>query len=201
MILTCIYLLKKYGISYIAKRNSKANNKYMKNYDNTKKSVYVMYFDANNLYGWSMTQYLPYDGFKWMTEEEINDFDFSLAEKNSLNGYILEVDLEYPSELHDLHNDHPLAPEKFKVNSDMLSGYCSETANKYGIKVGEVNKLIPNLGNKKNYVIHYRNLQLYVSLGMRVTKIHKVLKFEQSDWLKMFVDFNTEKRKNANNKF
>ena len=201
MILTCIYLLKKYGISYIAKRNSKANNKYMKNYDNTKKSVYVMYFDANNLYGWSMTQYLPYDGFKWMTEEEINDFDFSLAEKNSLNGYILEVDLEYPSELHDLHNDHPLAPEKFKVNSDMLSGYCSEIANKYGIKVGEVNKLIPNLGNKKNYVIHYRNLQLYVSLGMRVTKIHKVLKFEQSDWLKMFVDFNTEKRKNANNKF
>ena len=83
----------------------------------------------------------------------------------------------------------------------MLSKHCSDIANKYGIKVGEVNKLIPNLGNKKNYVVHYRNLQLYLSLGMKLTKIHKILEFKQSDWLKKFVDFNTEKRKNANNKF
>ena len=83
----------------------------------------------------------------------------------------------------------------------MLSKYCSSIANNYGIKVGEVNKLIPNLGNKKNYVIHYRNLQLYLSLGMEVTKVHKILKFRQSDWLKKFVDFNTEKRKNVINNF
>ena len=83
----------------------------------------------------------------------------------------------------------------------MLSKYCSSIANNYGIKVGEVNKLIPNLGNKKNYVIHYRNLQLYLSLGMEVTKVHKILKFKQSDWLKKFVDFNTEKRKNVINNF
>ena len=83
----------------------------------------------------------------------------------------------------------------------MLSKYSSNIANNYGIKVGEVNKLIPNLGNKKNYVIHYRNLQLYISLGMKVTKVHKILKFKQSDWLKKFVDFNTEKRKNAINNF
>ena len=113
----------------------------------------------------------------------------------------MEVDLEYPDELHVLHNDYPLAAEKLKVGSDMLSKYCSEIAHKYGIKVGEINKLIPNLGDKENYVVHYRNLQLYAPLGMKVKKINRVLMFKQSDWLKTFVDFNTEKRKNARNKF
>ena len=127
-----------------------------------------MYFDVDNLYGWAMTQYLPYGNFKWMTKKEINDFDLGLIKESSLNGYILEVDLKYPSELHDFHNDYPLAPEKFKINSNMLSKYCSSIANNYEIKVAEVNKLISNLGNKKDYVIHYRNLQLYISLGMKV---------------------------------
>ena len=174
------------GISYIAKRHSKANNKYVKNYDSTKENTFIMYFDANNLYGWAMTQYLPYGNFKWMTKKEIDKFSLGLIVENSLNGCILEVDLEYPNELHDSHNDYPLAPEKLKINSNRLSKYCSDIANNYGIKVGEVNKSIPNLGNKQNCqncqnVIHYRNLQLYISLGMKVTKVHKILKFKQSD--------------------
>ena len=82
-----------------------------------------------------------------------------------------------------------------------MSKYSSSIANNYAIKVGKVNKLIPNLGNKKNYVIHYRNLQLYISLGRKVTGVHKILKFKQSDWLKKFVEFNTEKRKIATNNF
>ena len=94
-----------------------------------------------------------------------------------------------------------MAPEKLKVNSGILSKYCPDIANKYGIKVDEVNKLIPNLSDKKNYVIHYRNLRLYFLLGIKLTKIHKMLEFKQSDWLKQFVDFNTEKRKDANNDF
>ena len=101
--------------------------------------------------------------------------------------------------MHNLHNDYPLAPEKLKISKDMLSGYCSDISDKYGIKIGEISKLVPNLGNKEKYVIHYRNLQLYLSLGMKVTKVHRILKFKQSDWLKKFVDFNTEKSKNANN--
>ena len=83
----------------------------------------------------------------------------------------------------------------------MLSKYCKKIADKYEIKVGDVKKLIPNLGNKTNYVVHYRNLQLYLSLGMKVTKIHRVLKFKQSDWMKKYIDFNSEKRTNAANSF
>ena len=85
-------------------------------------------------------------------------------------GYFLEVDLEYPDELHELHNDYPLAPEKLAVSSDMLSKYCKNIADKYEIKVGDVKKLIPDLGNKTKYVLHYRNLQLYLPLGMKLTK-------------------------------
>ena len=91
-----MYLFIKKGmrgsISYIAKRYSKANNEYMGDYDKSKETVYNMYFDANNVYGWAMTQYLPYSGFKWMTKEEINNFDISLIKENSSNGYILEVE-------------------------------------------------------------------------------------------------------------
>ena len=112
----------------------------------------------------------------------------SISEK-SLIGYFLEVDLKYHDELHELHNDYPLAPEKRAVSSDMLSNYCKKIADKYEIKVGDVKKLIPNLGNKTNYVVHYRNLQLYLSLGMKLTKIHKVLKFKQSDWIKKIYRF------------
>ena len=104
-------------------------------------------------------------------------------------GYILEVDLEYPDELHVLHNDYPLAPEKLAIPYDMLSDYCKKIADEYEIKVGDVEKLIPNLGNKTNYVLHYRNLQLYLSLEMKLTKIHRVLQFKQSDWMKKNIDF------------
>ena len=122
-------------------------------------------------------------------------------DKKSDIGYILEVDLEYPKELHKLHNDYPLAPEKLAVTNDILSKYCKEIADKYEIKVGNVKKLIPNLGNKTKYVVHYKNLQLYLSLGMKLTKIHRVLKFKQSDWMKKYIDFNTKKRMCATNDF
>ena len=116
-------------------------------------------------------------------------------------GYILEVDLEYPNELHELHNDYPLAPEKLTVTNDILSNYYKKVADKYEIKVGNVKKLISNLSNKTKYVVHYRNIQLYLSLGMKLTKIHRVLKFKQSDWMEKYSDFNTKKRMCATNDF
>ena len=189
------------GISYIAKGHSKAVNKYMRCYDSSEKSVYIIYLDANNLYGWTMIQFLPYGGFKWLSKKEIDKFDLNSIDENSPIGYILEVDLEYPIELHDLHNDYPLAPEKLEIIQGMLSKYCSNTADEYVTKIGGVNKVVPNLRNKRKYVVNCRSLQLYLSLGMKLTKVHRILKFKQSDYLKKYIDFNTEKRKNALNSF
>ena len=165
------------GISYIANRYSKANNKYMKEYDEKTPSKYIMYLDANNLYGWAMSQYLPTGGFRWMTEKQISNLDLATYKEDSKKGLILEVDLQYSQELHDLHNDYPLAAERVRVNEDMLSEYCKEIASKYNTSTGLVQKLIPTLKNKEKYVLHYRNLQLYTDLGLKVTKVHRVLEF------------------------
>jgi len=104
------------------------------------------------------------------------------------------VELVYPHELHDLHNDFPLAPEHVKVTENMLSDYCKEIKDKFKISIGQVHRLIPTLSDKQN-------LQLYLSLGLKLTKNHRVLKFNQSPWLKSYIDFNTQKRTNAKNSF
>ena len=175
------------GMSYICKIFSE------------KLSKYIMYFEADNLCGWTMSRYLPYGRFEWL--KNVDKFDVNSISENSLVGYIFEVDFKYPDELHYLHNDYPLAPEKFAIPYNMLSNYCKNIVEECGIKVGDVKKLIPNLGSKTNYVVHYKNLQLYSSLEMKLTKIHRVLKFEQSDWMKKHIDFNTEKKENAANSF
>ena len=146
-----------------------------------------------------MNGYLPYVGFKWL--KNVDNFDVnSIIEKSPIR-YIFKFDLEYPDELHLLHNDYPLAPQKIAISYDMLSDYCKIIAGKYGIKVSDVMKSIPNLLNKTNHILHYRSLQLYQFLGIKLTKIHRVLKFEQSDWMKNYIDFNTKKRTNAANSF
>ena len=171
----------------------------MSDYDPNKQSKFITYLDKNNLYGWSRSEYLPYGEFKWL--KNVDSFDvMSINGRNDV-GYILEFDLKYPKELHELHNDYPLAPEKRNVTNDILSNYCKNIADKYDIKVGNIKKLIPNLGNKTKYVVHYRNLQLYLSLGMKLTKIHRALRFKQSDWMKKYIDFNTKKGMSATNDF
>ena len=181
------------GVSYIANRYGNANNKYMKEYDEKAPSKYIMYLDANNLYGWAMSQYLPTDNFKLMTDKEINKIDLGKYKADGKKGLILEGDLEYPQELHDIHDDYPVAPEKVKVSNNMLSAYCKKITKKYNISIGLVSKLIPTLRDKKECVLHYGNLQLYLDLGLKIKKVHRVLKFDQSPWLKQYIDFNTEK--------
>ena len=121
------------GISYIGKRYSKANNKYMIDYDSSEESIYIVYLDANSLYGWGMSQYLPYGESKWLNQKEIDKFDVNSISENSSNGYILEVDLEYPDKLHELHNDYSLAPEKLKISDDILSKYSVTKENMFFI--------------------------------------------------------------------
>ena len=161
----------------------------MNDFDPKKKTTFISYPDMNNLYGWAMSEYLRYGRFKWL--KTVDEFDvISINEKRPI-GYFLEFDYNYYS----------LAPEKIAVSNNMLSKYCKEIADKYEIKVVDVKKLIPNLGNKTNYVVPCRSLQLHLSLGMRLTKIYGVLEFKQSDWMKKYIDFNTEKRMNATNDF
>ena len=171
----------------------------MNDYGSEKPSTFITYLDKNNLYGWAMSEYLPYGEFMWL--ENVDGFDVNSVNEKCDTGYFLEVDIEYPDELHELHNDYLLALEKLAVSSDMVSKHCKGIADEYKIKVGDVTKLIPNLGSKTKYVLHYKNLQLYLSLGMKLTKTHRLLGFKQSDRMNRYIDFNTEKRKNAANDF
>ena len=162
------------GVSMISNRYAKANNKYMDDkFNSNEPSKYIQYLDANNLYGWAMSKPLPTHGFKWMKDNELNVWEKTPC--------ILEVDLEYPKELHDLHNDYPLAPEQIEVN--------------------KTKKLIPNLWSKKNYVIHYENLKQCFNLGLKITNIHRGIKFKESRWLKKYIALNTDLRTKARNEF
>ena len=170
------------GISIISNRYGKANNKYMrKGYNKNIPSKYLMLLDENNLYGCGMSMKLPTHGFKWLTGGEMEKI---YENRHNLNKIpcILEVDLEYPENLHDLHNDYPLCPEKVKCKNG-------------------VEKLIPNLRNKKKYVLHYKNLIQCLDMGLKVTRIHRGIKFVESKWMKPYIDKNTNLRAKAKNNF
>ena len=162
------------GVSMISNRFGKAINKYMgKDFDPEKPSTFIPYLDANNLYGWAMCEPLPVGGFEWVDEKEFENWrNFSC---------ILEVDLDYPKELHDPHNDLPLAPERIIVNN--------------------VEKLIPTLNNKEKYAIHHRNLKQYLQMGLKLKKIHRIIKFKEEPWLKSYIELNTKLRENGKNDF
>ena len=171
------------GVSMVSNRYGKANNKYMKDFNKKEPSKYLTYFDANNLYGDAMSKKLPVHNFKWMSNKEIeNLFNNQIVQVWKKTPCILEVDLEYPEELHDLHNDYPLCPERVECDN--------------GVK-----KLIPNLRDKNNYVVHYKTLMQYLSLGMKLKKIHRGIKFIESAFLKPYIDKNTKLRAQAKNDF
>ena len=170
------------GISIISNRYGEANNKYMgKGFNKNKPSKYLMYLDANNLYGCAMSGKLPTHGFKWLTGGEMEKI---YENRHNLNKIpcILEVDLEYPKNLHDLHNDYPLCPEKVKCKNG-------------------VEKLIPNLRDKEKYVIHYKNLIQCLDMGLKIKHIHNGIKFVESEWMKPYINKNTNLRAKAKNNF
>ena len=171
------------GICNAVHRYAKANNKYMKNYDKSKESSYIQYLDANNLYGAAMSEKLPINGFKWVNDIlGINKkFVKSYDKKNSGKGYILEVDVDYPSKLHKLHSDIPFLPEKMKID--------------------KTQKLACNLRDKKKYVVHISILKQALNHGLKLKKVHRVIEFNEEAWLKKYIDMNTELRKKALNDF
>ena len=157
-------------ISMVSKRHAKANNPHTAAYDPEKGTNYIMYYDANNLYGWAMSQPPPCSGFKWKKPKD-GEFHFEKGK-----GCILEADLEYSKHLHKSHNDYPLALEKLTVKEAWLSDYQTELlVNKSMINI---TKLFPNLMDKNKYGVHYKNLMLYLPLGMKLKRIHRVLEFD-----------------------
>ena len=161
------------GISSIMKRYVKANHKNLKNHNPQEPNVFIQYLDANNLYGWAMSKPLPHRNFKWMSESELEDWRSRPC--------ILEVNLEYPEELHDLHKEYPLAPER--------------------LTIGKVKKLVPNLYDKEKYQIHHKTLKQCLELGMKLTKIHRGVSFDEKDFMKPYIDLNTKLRAKATTDF
>ena len=148
------------GICHAIHRHAKANNKYMKNYDKNKESSYIQYLDANNLYGWAMSQKLPVNGFKWIND--VTDIDQKFIknyDEDSDKGYILEADVKYPRKLHDLHSDLPFLPKRMKIDK------CK--------------KLVCNLRNKKKYVVHIRSLKQALNHGLKLKNVHRIIEFNQ----------------------
>ena len=154
----------------------------MKKYDKNKESSFLMYVDANNLYGWAMSEKLPVDGFKRVDDLSMftEDFIKSYDEEGDA-GYLLAVDIEYPKTLHTLHSDLPFLPEKMKINK------CP--------------KLVCNVTVKENYSIHIIALKQALNHGLKLIRVHSVIIFRQEAWLKPYIDLNTELRKNAKNEF
>ena len=172
------------GICQATHRYAKANNKYMKNYDKHIESSYIEYLDANNLYGWAMSQKLPVYDFKLVKQEELLKFNENFIksyDENSNTGYFLEVDIDYPKELFNLHKYLLFLPERKKVE--------------------KVEKLICGIEDKKKYVIHIRALKQALNHALKLKKVHRIIQFKQKAQLKIYIDMNTKLRKNAKNEF
>ena len=184
----------------ISKRHAKGYNPLVDDSDPEKPSSHIFYLDANHLYGWTTSQPLPTGAFRW--EDDCHQLTKTIADHpaHDPEGSILEVDLEYPEALHNAHNAYPLAPERMVVQKKLMSQYQHNLLG-VGVAPTEVEKLVPNPRNKDRYVLHYRNLQLYMSLGMRLTKVHRTLRFDQSPWMEPYIRMNTELRKKVASDF
>ena len=170
------------GICHSIHRYTKANNKYMNNYDENEESSYIQYLDANNLYGWAMSQKLPVSNFKWIKDtSKVNEYSIKNYFENSKKGYILEVEVKYPKKLHELHGDLPFLPRR--------------------IKFDKCKKLVCDLHNKKKYVVHIKSLKQALNHGSKFKKVHRIIAFSQKIWLKPYIDMNTELRKLAKDDF
>ena len=186
----------------ISNRYAHANNPQVAGYEESKPTTWIKGLDANNLYGWAMSQPLPIAQFEWVSQEELEKIDRLTQTDDEDRGYIVSVDLQYPKELHELHNDYPLAPERMRVKDEWLSDTAINIRTQYSFNRGDGSaKLIPNLMDKKGYVLHYRNLRFYLEHGLKLLKVHKAIRFFQSPWLKGYIELNQNLRAKATSAF
>ena len=183
------------GLSQISHRYAKANNKYMSNFDESKETSSILYLDANNLYGWAMSRYLPTKDFKWNTEEWTKERIMSIKD-DAETGYMFKVDLHIPEELHDKFNNYVPCPENIRIKKDDLNNWQQEDYHET-----KISKLCTSFNDKIDYVVNYRYLQLALSLGVELLGVKQVLEFTQTNFLKDYIDLNTNLRKKANNDF
>ena len=197
------------GLTQVIKKHSIANNKYLPCYDSTKKSVYLQYLDANNLYGWAMCKKLPLNGYKWANVEEFDSDFIKNYDDNSDKGYLLEVDVEYPKELYSSHRDLPFLCEKrsklhkefeYKVSKEVEKAH-KKVYKTFNITHEPENKLIATIQDKNKYVVCISTLKQALNHGLKLQKVHRVIEFNQSAWLKPYIDKNTALRKLAKNEF
>ena len=190
------------GMSMVFKRYALTNNKYVEGHNSSKSSSIILYLDANNLYGRAMQEYLPWINFEWMSPHQLNyDFIKGLEPEGGV-GSIIQCSLEYPVTLHDYYSDYPLAPIKKLIPYSMLSPVARIVCDKHKLKrTTNVDKLLATVEDKDFYILYHISLHLYVSLGLRVKKIHAGIIFKQGPIMKSYVDFNSEKRAQATNKF
>ena len=190
------------GLSMASKRYSKANNPGLRDYDPSKPTVYILDFDANNLYGKAMQGYLPCGNFRWMGTGELTVEKLMSIPHDSPYGCIVQCTLDYPSELHLDHCDYPLAPVKRCIRYADLSPFARKLCDRHGVKNSlRTEKLLTTFETREDYILHYRNFQLYVSLGMKVRNISRGLFFKQAPFIKSYVDLNSRRRAAATNAF
>ena len=182
------------GICQAIYRHAKANNEYMNNYDKRKITLYLMYLDANNLYGWTMSQKCPINAFKWVKDlSQFNEHFMKNFDENSDIGYFIEVDVEYPKALFNLHKDLPFLPGRKEV-FDLREGLPSLLQRK---KLEGVKKLVSSIEDKEKYVIHITALKQALNHDLKLQNMHRIIQFNQQAWLKPYIDINTRLRKKA----
>ena len=146
-----------------------------------------------------MRQYLPINNFKYFKNLDKIEQNLMKIKNNGSTRCLLKVDWEKTQELHDIHKDYSLAPEKINIPKEWLSNYCLKIARIHNIITGTVKNLVPNLMNKNNCLLQYRNVKQGLELAMKIKKTHKILKFKQIDWMSLYIDFNRQKRTMSNN--
>ena len=189
------------GVTTTNHRHFKANNQYLDDFSSEEPSSFIHYVDSNNLYGASMSQKMPTGNFRWLDKSDIDQMDVSKIDADGSTCYIIEVDLEYQQSLHDYHNDYPLAVESKMITEEQLSPFNKTFLKNNKEKFKSTRKLCPDLHDKYNYVCSLKNLQLFLQHGLKLKKIHRVLAADQSNFLKPYIDFNSEKRQKATSKF